>query len=128
MNRRTAALVALMAFAVGCKKYPYVSLLDGTWTGNANDASGTALPMTNDFTYDDKDEKFYGTVDIGGYVFTVDGVTSDKKAAEILMVNPLFPAGGSLKNVTVEEDTNMSGDYAMPDLTLSGTFTLTLAE
>ena len=43
------------------------------------------------------------------------------------LLNPLFPAGGSLKNVVVE-DTTMTGDYAMPDLTYSGTFSLNLEE
>ena len=129
MNRRTAALSALTLLAVGCSKYPYVQLLDGVWTGNANDASGNTFPMINDFTYDDKDGEdgsIYGTVDIGGYVFNVDGASSDKKAAELVVVNPLFPAGGTLKNVMVEDDTTMTGDYAIPDLQYSGDFTVSL--
>jgi hypothetical protein len=129
MNRTTAALTALMALTVGCSKYPYVSLLDGVWTGNANDASGNVFPMTNDLTYDEKDGEdgsIYGTVDIGGYVFNVDGASSDKKSAELNMVNPLFPAGGTLKNVMVEDDTTMTGDYAIPDIQFSGDFTLSL--
>jgi len=131
MTRTTAALAMLMVLAAGCKKYPYVALLDGVWTGNANDASGNVFPMTNDFTYDDKDEplgSIYGTVDVGGYVFNIDSASSDKKAAELSLVNPLFPTGGTLTNVVVEDDTTMTGDYAMPDIAYSGTFTLTLQE
>lgn len=130
MTRTTAAAMALFALAAGCKKYPYVALLDGVWTGNANDASGNTFPMTTDFEYDEEegeDGKFTGTVDVGGYVFEVDGVSSDKEAADMTLVNDIFPAGGSLKKVTVE-DTKMTGDYAMPDLTYSGSFTLTLEE
>jgi hypothetical protein len=119
---RLALPVALMLLGTACSKYYYVELLEGDWVGTATGADGPH-PMVASFTFDeDKEKSFGGTVDIDGAVYNVTGAKSDKESASISLYNALRT--GELKNVVVEEETTMKGDYT--DNGVAGTFELEL--
>lgn len=102
----TAAPSALLG---GCKSTYYVEYLAGDWTGTAS-AQGAQIPMSASFEWDEekaKDEKsaFGGEIDVDGYLYSVNGVTSDKESADIHLT-PQDPnrGEGDLKGVALNED------------------------
>lgn len=109
---RLALPVAVLALGAACTKYPYVALLEGEWVGTATDDAGVAYPMIANFTYDpDIEYAFGGTVDINGWLYNVESVTSDKESAKIDFLNPLGVRDLLAEGVKVEEETKMNGKY-----------------
>lgn len=104
--------LAVLAVGSACTKYPYVALLEGEWVGTATDDAGIAYPMIANFTYDPEIERrFGGTVDINGWLYNVESVSSDKEQAQIDFANPLGVRDLLTEGVKVEEETSMAGKY-----------------
>jgi hypothetical protein len=78
------AVLLPAALATGCKKYTYIEQLDGDWTGTAT-SGAASLPTTATFSWDDEKEVFGGTVDFDGYYYLVNGASSDKESAELIL-------------------------------------------
>lgn len=136
MNRLLVCSISLLTFGSACSKGSIGELFDGNWSGTATGADGVPVPMIAAFTYDpEASPTFSGSIDQGGYLFTIVGIVTDKELATITGV---FPLGRSLtlSNTSVEEETTMAGDYSVdacygqtppnpdPACKLPGTFTM----
>ncbi len=96
---------------VGCKAEYYVQHLEGDWAGTAS-TGAAEVPMTASFKWDeelaaeeDKEQNaFSGTVDIDGYVYSANGVTSAKESADIHLTPTDVRGEGDLTEVMLNED------------------------
>ncbi|MEZ4236468.1 MAG: hypothetical protein R3F59_09975 [Myxococcota bacterium] len=125
---RLAFPVALLLLGSACSKYYYVELLDGKWVGVATDGQGGEHPMYAEFKFDEEaDQQFTGTVDLDGWIYLVEGATSDKKAADIELYNELGVRDAKLTKVKVEDE-DMKGDYTetTADGEVTGSFSLSM--
>ncbi|HHO51077.1 MAG TPA: hypothetical protein ENK18_09460 [Deltaproteobacteria bacterium] len=106
-------LTLLCVMATGCSKSTYISLVDGSWTGNATGADGVPQLLTTNFTFnEDQGEQGFlvGDADLGGWIYYVDQAQSDNKYAQVGMILNTAARYLNLIDVVVEEDT-MTGSY-----------------
>lgn len=110
---RTIAVISL-TMAIGCGQDPYIAQLQGNWVGTAVNADNITVEATAQFRYDeeaDPDRPFSGTLDLGGWIYVVDGATSDNKGAIVDMLLNTEARACTIE-ATVDED-SMEASYTV---------------
>jgi len=109
MNRLIA--VGLLALAAaGCQGKPYVVDFDGLWTGTATSADGAALIMVANFTWNEEAVYLNGTVDIDGWEYLINSVSSDKDSADMVLLHNTGARKCDITETVVDDET-LSGAF-----------------